>query len=140
MVCEKLNVNVVSSRVRYFSDPLKSYPGPGLIQFHLKGNNISKSLTKWVVLVISSQLFIGICMEVSKKMVWFHQALQKSKVQQAPSTGKIYRTGCANWKLGMVRLLFKLIFKRVIHTCAEATFSDNFKGTRMQIWKSPYMF
>ena len=26
MVCEKLNVNVVSSRVRYFSDPLKSYP------------------------------------------------------------------------------------------------------------------
>ena len=45
---EKPNGNVVSSKVRYFL-PSNSYSDASLIQFHLKGNNASKSVSKRVV-------------------------------------------------------------------------------------------
>ena len=48
VVGEKPNGNVVSSKVRYFL-PSNSYSDASLIQFHLKGNNGSKSVSKRVV-------------------------------------------------------------------------------------------
>ena len=47
--CEKLNANVVKQHSSEFFIIRKSYPGPSLIQFYLKGNNKSKSESKRVV-------------------------------------------------------------------------------------------
>ena len=37
---------LLSSKSKVFFVSEKSYPGPNLIQFHLKGNNKSKSVSK----------------------------------------------------------------------------------------------
>ena len=40
---------LLSSTIKYFSYPERVYPGPSLIEFCLKGNNKSKSVSKMVV-------------------------------------------------------------------------------------------
>ena len=49
---EKAKINVVSSNGIFVSN--KNYAGPSGIQFCLKGNSQSKSVSEWVVQVVSS--------------------------------------------------------------------------------------
>ena len=49
---EKAKINVVSSNGIFVSN--KNYAGPRGIQFCLKGNSQSKSVSEWVVQVVSS--------------------------------------------------------------------------------------
>ena len=59
-------------------------------------------------------------------MAWFNLAFQNSKVQQAPSTVKIYRTVCADSENSEWMDCPYNSFSKWVYTCAEATFSKNF--------------
>ena len=77
-VYEKPNIILIAKSARYFLCST-CYVGASLIEFHLKGNNIPKSISKKVVQVASSQLFQEICTK-SKDIVSSHLSRQKNVV------------------------------------------------------------
>ena len=100
-------------------------------QFYLKGNKIFKSVSKQVAQVVSSQLFIKVCMKI--KYCLLAAILLKTwlgltspcKNLKFNKHQKIYRAGCANSKtLEWIDCNYNSFSKWVIYTCAA--FSENF--------------